>query len=156
MTSNNPSINISVATKYLDPGERGAQVVILNCNSCELDVIEFDQNIIFVSPDRMSAWYWALSLLEAILTRIIGILRQGDKMRQIENSKNFRMLSVGAFEGLNACVIIVDEAKNSGTRLLRNRQRLWWTKGRCPRSTSSPVTTLLRTSAISLIGELSC
>ena len=26
MTSNNPSINISVATKYLDPGERGAQV----------------------------------------------------------------------------------------------------------------------------------
>ena len=28
MTSNNPSINISVATKYLDPGERGAQVII--------------------------------------------------------------------------------------------------------------------------------
>ena len=27
MTSNNPSINISVATKYLDPGERGAQVI---------------------------------------------------------------------------------------------------------------------------------
>ena len=29
MTSNNPSINISVATKYLDPGERGAQVLIV-------------------------------------------------------------------------------------------------------------------------------
>merc|ERR1719471_962582 len=29
MTSNNPSINISVATKYLDPGERGAQDVCM-------------------------------------------------------------------------------------------------------------------------------
>ena len=44
MTSNNPSINISVATKYLDPGERGAQVIIDNVsNVCDSHWIELDQ-----------------------------------------------------------------------------------------------------------------
>ena len=71
MTSTNPSINISVATKYLDPGERGAQVRFMT-NDLDLDL---DKNDFF----RMCAWFWALCLLGDILTLIIGILRQGDE-----------------------------------------------------------------------------
>ena len=67
MTSNNPSINISVATKYLDPGERGAQVIklvtmnimILICYFWTLlSITILDQKNIMVSYFRMSVTIW--------------------------------------------------------------------------------------------------
>ena len=83
MTSNNPSINISVATKYLDPGERGAQVIMKY--ALTLAHTNLNENtwscMYLISLPRMCVWCLVLFLLEATRTQIIGILHQGDRSK---------------------------------------------------------------------------